>query len=113
MEAQAAWWALQEEASGGSAVLNHVTGWVLPGISGIAKAQATNQAHIAVVRAGLEWELEYLATGRYPDKVSVLNPVTGQPLIHDTFSGRLSSASSPYQPNSGEHDHDWILRHRQ
>jgi hypothetical protein len=86
---------------------------IRPGISGIAKAQASNQAYIAVTRAGLEWELEYLTTGRYPDKVSVLNPLTGQPLIYDTFSGRLSSANSPYQPNSVEHGHDWLLRRRQ
>jgi hypothetical protein len=110
---QAAWWALQEEASGGSAILNRVTGYVLPGISGVAKAQASYQAYIAVTRTGLEWELEYVTAGRYPDKVSVLNPLTGQPLIRDTFSGRLSSASSPYQPNSGEHEHDWVFRRRQ
>jgi hypothetical protein len=112
-DGQAEWQTFQEEASGGSAVLNHVTGWVLPGMSGIAKVQVSNQANIAVTRAGLEWELEYSTTGRYPDKVSVLNPITGQPLIYDTFSGRLSRASSPYQPNSAEHDHDWLLRRRQ
>lgn len=109
-ESQSEHSALLEEVLEKSVLLHPITRLVLPGLSGLTKAQAYYQAQIAVTRSGLAWELEFMTKGRYPERVEVLDPFSGKPLSYNAEEGRLYSVGSPYMPNTD--DRTWLLRHK-
>ncbi len=57
-----------------------------------AIALALSQARLAVLRTGLEWEIERVEKGRYPERPAAVDPLTGRPLGYDREAGRLSSS---------------------
>jgi hypothetical protein len=74
---------------------------------------ARTQAAMAVVRTGLEWEIERAARGRYPQETAVPDPLTGAPLRFDPEAGRISSTGSPGMTAEDleESRMVWRLRH--
>lgn len=98
--------AIQMEIETGRAWFRPVTGALLPAVGSACERVAATQARMAVVRAGLEAEIEYRSTGRYPERISARDPLTGKPLNYDLAAGRIASAGTP-----GE-EIEWTLRRK-
>lgn len=100
------------EPDRGARWLHPVTSMLLPSIARARERQASLQARIAVVRAGLEFELARLRTGRYPEATEVIDPFTGRPLAYRPAEGRLSSVRPDGAPHPEDETLSWALRRR-
>ncbi|HKS16912.1 MAG TPA: hypothetical protein VJU16_06340 [Planctomycetota bacterium] len=49
-----------------------------------------SRAASTLIRTGLDWEKARIDTGKYPERCDVIDPLTGEPLVHDAKLGRLT-----------------------
>lgn len=68
---------------------------LIPALTKAMDHQAAAQAALVVIRTGLAWEIERSTSGRYPEALDVLDPLTGKPLLYDKERGRIASAGLP------------------
>jgi hypothetical protein len=102
------------EASADVGGLNPASTWspvrrlLLPAWTTCLKRQATLEARLIVVRAGLEAERVRKASGGYPKSVAGTDPFSGKPLIYDLEKGRIASV----RPTQDDQDRptEWRLR---
>jgi hypothetical protein len=89
-------------------IWNPVRACLLPALSSALRRQATVEARLAVLRAGIEAERVHKATGAYPKAVAGTDPFSGKPLVYDLEKGRIASV----RPVETDQDRptEWRLR---
>lgn len=70
----------------------------LVALGSLLDRQARTRASLAVVRAGLEFELAWERDGCYPGRLETLDPCSGSPLVLDLAGGTISSSGSQDSP---------------
>lgn len=86
---------------------------LIPALEKPIAHQALSQARLAVIRTGLEWEIERAERGRYAEEATALDPLTGKPLRYEREAGRISSAGlgGKTAKQLEEEQLVWKLRH--
>jgi hypothetical protein len=87
---------------------NPVRAMLMPALSKCLERQASAEARLLVVRAGLEAELVRRTTGAYPKEVPGIDPFSGKPLIVDLENGRIASVRPTESPS--DEPTEWRLR---
>lgn len=82
---------------------------VMPSLTRALERQATVEARLIVVRAGLEAERARRASGAYPNTVPGTDPFSGKGLVYDPVQGRIASVR-PKTPGSEDRPTEWKLR---
>ena len=67
------------------------------------------RARLALVRTGLEFEIERIEKGAYPQKAGTIDPCTGTPLDYEAKTGLIRSAGLSHDPERKVPP--WPLRH--
>jgi hypothetical protein len=112
-EARAAFGAASEELRFANSYDDLLSRLVIPALEKPLDQLALSQARLAVLRAGLEWEIEFAEKGRYPDAPAGLDPLTGRPLRYDREAGTVSSEGLPGKSAREREEARlvWKLRH--
>jgi hypothetical protein len=82
---------------------------LLPAFGKLLESWAAAQAHVAVVRAGIEAELARQKSGKYPEAAGVRDPFTGKPLRGGLTAGKISSVG-PTGGRLQDGPIEWVLR---
>lgn len=94
--------ALEKEAESLPGWLYPLTRTFIPALSKAVENQRRVIATLAVVRAGLECELAHAARKHYPEKLDVVDPFTGKPLVYNPDKGLLYSFGPDGDDDGGE-----------
>jgi len=88
--------------------------WGLPNFAGRLKREFDRskeiEARIAVARAGLWCEAVRAGTGKYPDRLGLIDPITGRDLTYEPDDGLIWSGGSRPRKDAFKDEIAWRLR---